>query len=281
MSTRIASIQTGAITAGKNAFITHGGVHIYNSPPEREETFVRKCLDHRDSRVGNPRGDGKQRLGEIFFGRTPAKLPLASFTALHLYPANCWDEGAAYDFTKVWDNEVLLKQLNCWEPPANWRRIWKLEKCFNKDGLLLFHDKVDYADQYIQFHQCGMIEAVDHGVHGWALHTRTIPGTHWENGILNVFGALIGALHIMGGATPMIACLSIRDSLEYMTVSYDADVLRQTRDKAMRRHRMGIKEDMLTMQLVMIKDFEQDLATLIRPWFDALARAGGLPKSPN
>ncbi len=80
---------------------------------------------------------------------------------------------------------------------------------------------------------------------------------------------------------PVIICLSIRDSLEYMTVSYDEDAIKQSRDDAMKRHRMGIKEDLLTMPPAILTDFNEDLETLMKPCFDAVARAGGQPGSPR
>jgi hypothetical protein len=258
----------------------HGGLHLYSSLPEHEQTFARKCLSFRDMRIGNPK-DSKNRLGDIFCNRTPAKLPLASFTAIHIFSAGCFDESSIYDLGRLWNDDVLLKELNAWEPPANWRHNWKLEKRFNSDGLLLFHEKIDYSDQYIQFTERGIIEAVDHGLHGWALHTRTIPGIHWENGILNMLRPLLKALKLIGGETPAGICLSIRDSLEYMTVSYDVDAIKQSRDDAMRRHRMGIKEELLTLPITILTDFDEDLGRLMKPCFDGLARAGGLPCSPR
>jgi hypothetical protein len=175
----------------------------------------------------------------------------------------------------------LLGELNVWEPPANWRHAWQLEKRFNSDGLLLFHEKIDFCHQYIQFTEHGIIEAVDHGLHSWALHTRTIPGIHWEDGILKILPPLLKALKLIGGVAPAGICLTIRDSLEYMTVSYDADAVQQGRDEAMRRHRMGIKDDLLTMPPAILTDFTEDLNALMKPCFDALARAGGLPGSPR
>ncbi len=96
--------------------------------PEVEQTFARKCQAYRDKRVGNPKSDPKNKLGDIFCNRTPAHLPLVSFTAIHIFPANSLDEGSACNLDLLWNAEELLGELNCWEPPANWRHVWKLEK---------------------------------------------------------------------------------------------------------------------------------------------------------
>ena len=258
----------------------HGVVNFYSSLPAQEQGFARKCLSYRDVRIGNPK-DSKNRLGDIFLNRTPAKLPLASFTVIHIFPTGCFNESTIRDLGRLWDDAALLEGLNVWEPPANWRHVWNLEKRFNNDGLLLFHDKIDYCQQYIQFTERGIIEAVDHGVHDWSLHHRTIPAIHWENGILKILRPLLKALKLIGGETPAFVCLTIRDSLEYMTVSYDEDATKQNRDDAMKRHRMGIKEDLLTMPPAILSAFDEDLETLMKPCFDVLARAGGQPGSPR
>lgn len=239
-------------------------------------------MNYRDVRIGNPKDkDHKNQWGEIFRQKTPAKLPLTSFTAIHIFAAGCFDERAACDLSRVWSDENLLAELNAWEPPANWTHVWQLQKRFNSDGLLLFHENIDYCEQYIHFNERGIIEAVDHGLHGWSLHTRTIPANHWENGILSILQPLLKALKLIGGETPAGIYLSIRDDLEYMTVSYDPDAIKQSRDEAMLRDRMGIKEGLLTMPPTILTDFEEDLESLMRPCFDALARAGGLQGSPR
>jgi hypothetical protein len=231
--------------------------------------------------VGNPKSDPKNRLGDIHLNRTPAHLPLADFTAIHIFPAGSFDEDSACDLNLLWNDEALLDELNCCEPPANWRHVWKLEKRFSSDGLLLFHDKIDYSQQYLQFHETGIIEAVDHGVLGWSLHnSRVIPGIHWENGVLGILQPLLRALKLIGGETPAVICLSIRDDLEYATVSYDPDAT-EKKDGSVGRHRLGIKEGLLTLPIAMLSNFEEDLPTFIKPCFDALARAGGLPGSPR
>jgi hypothetical protein len=218
-------------------------------------------------------------MGDIYFNKTPAKLPSSSFTSIHIFSAGSFDESNVCDLNRIWSDENLLAELNSWEPPANWRHVWRLEKRFNNDGLLLFHDKIDYCQQYIQFTDRGTIEAVDHGLPDWSFHSRTIPANHWEDGILAILRPILKALKLIGGRTPAGICLSIRGELEYMTVSYDADVIEKSREDALSRHRMGIKEGLLTMPLTILTDFEEDLQVLMKPCFDALARAGGLPGS--
>jgi hypothetical protein len=140
----------------------HGDLHLYTSLPENEQTFARKCLAYRDARVGSPK-DPKNRLGDIFRNKTPAKLASASFTVIHIFSAGCFDESGAFDLGRLWDDEDLLEKLNVWEPPSNWRDSWQLEKRFNRDGLLLFHEKIDFCHQYIKMLFARRINGFDLG----------------------------------------------------------------------------------------------------------------------
>ncbi len=275
-----APVEVGRDAIFNTKFSVNGVVHLYSSLPEHEQSFAQKCLCYRNVRIGNPK-ESPRNLGDIYFERTPAKLPTSSFTVIHVFPTGCFQESTIYDFGRVWDDAPLLKELSAWVPPGYLRHGWKLERRFNNEGLLLFHDRIDSCEQYIQFTESGIIEAVDHGLHSWSFFHKTIPGVHWENGILKILPSLLKALKRSGGATPAIICLSIRDSLEYMTVSYDEDAIRHGQDNASRRHRMGIKSDLLTMPPAFLTDFDEDLVTLMKPCFDALARAGGEPGSPR
>jgi len=259
----------------------HGGLHLYSSLPEPEQTFARKCINYRDKRVGKPTAERKEKLGEIFFDKTPVKLRLSSFTAIHIFPALAFEDGHVCDLDNLWNNDDLLSALSVWEPPTNWRHVWKLEKRFNNDGLLLFHDKTDFCGQYIQFHETGAVEAVDHELHSWSLtNSRIIPAAHWENGILSMLPPLLSALKAIGGGTPAAICISIRDELEYASVSYEHDAVKRTNDSG-NRHRLGIKDGLLVLPLTIVSTFDEDIAVLLRPCFNALARAGGLPGSPR
>lgn len=259
----------------------HGGLHLYSSLPEAEQTFARRCIGYRDRRVGNPQFSDKRSLGEIFFGATPAKLPLASFTALHIFPDGAFDESQSCDLERLWRDEDLLAAMNVWKPPRDWRSVWRLEKRFNRDGLLLFHEKIDYCQQYIQFFETGIVEAVDHGVASWSLHhSRVIPARHWEDGILRVLDPLMRAVELIGGKAPVGICLSVRDELEYASVSYEDDTIQRTLNNA-GRTRLGIKSGLLTMPVTIADSMNEDIQSLLKPSFNALARAGGLPGSPR
>ena len=66
------------------------------------------------------------------------------------------------------------------------------------------------------------------GLHSQTLwHIEKAPPLHWEGGVLNILRPLLKPLKLIGGQTPAFICLSIPDSLDYMTVSYDQDATKQ------------------------------------------------------
>jgi len=148
-----------------------------------------------------------------------------------------------------------------------------LKRRFNPDGLLLYHDKLDYSTQYIQFRNDGIVEAVDHGLMGEVLHSRIIPGSDFELGLLRIVPAILGALRRIDARLPILMVVSLRGPFEYTKVSYASA---PSADE-----RMGLKDELLVLPPVVAPSFENDSLALLRPWFDALARAGGFAGSPR
>jgi hypothetical protein len=259
-------------------------INLYSSLPEREQTFASKCLDYRDVRVGNPKQE-KNRLGEIFMRKTPVELLQSSFTAIHIFSTGCFEGHSQCDLGRIWTDDGLLATLNSWEPlqwskgELEWRGDWRLKKRFDSEGLLLSDVDGLFCKQYIHFSARGIIEAVDSTLHSFCLSAGVFPAERWEYRILRILPALLKALKLTGGGTPVAICLSIHDSsFEYMKVSYDPDAL--VRKKAdVGGDRPGIS--ILTLPPAILSNFDEDLQTLMKPCFDALARAGGLPASPR
>jgi hypothetical protein len=180
-----------------NALIAEGkipGVREHAQASTAAPSFEEKCLDFRDTRVGGRGKDGKKALGDIYTNNTPAKIPLSSlFIAIHAFAANAFENGTRYDLALLENDQKTLDDLNAWEPPKNWRGSWNLKRRFNPDGLLLYHEDMDYCTQYIQFRNDGIVEAVDHGLMGDVLHSKVIPGAEFERGLLRIVPAILCA----------------------------------------------------------------------------------------
>jgi hypothetical protein len=244
------------------------------TPIQGEETrrFKAECKAYRDRRVGGVDPAGKRFLGDIYTDKTPAKLPLSSlFVAVHVFPRDAFDEETRYELTSIAQNSEVVESLNVWEPPSNWRKRWLLLSRFNSDGLLFFHEKLDYAEQYVQFKHCGIVEAVDHALMGEVLHSRTIPGEKLEAGVLRIAQSILLALQRLGCKLPVVVSVVIRGDLEYVKLAYPG-VTGST---------MGRKGDLLVLPLVEVPSFGANLRSLLRPAFNALAQAGGFPASPS
>jgi nucleoside 2-deoxyribosyltransferase len=260
-----------------NALIAEGkipGAREHAQASSVAPSFEEKCLAFRDMRVGGRGKDGKNALGDIYTDKTPAKIPLSSlFIAIHAFPANAFDSGTRYDLTLLEQDQSTLDALNAWEPPKNWRGSWSLKRRFNPDGLLLFHDKMDYCTQYIQFRNDGIVEAVDHGLMRDVLHSKVIPGPEFERGLSRIVPAILCALRRLNARLPILMVVSLRGPFEYSRVSYPSA---PSSDE-----RMGLKDELLLLPPVVASSFENDAVTVLRPWFDALARAGGFSGSPT
>jgi hypothetical protein len=111
-------------------------------------------------------------------------------------------------------------------------------------------------------------------------NSRVIPAYHWETGILAILRPLLKSLQLIGGGIPVSIYTSIREEFEYASVSYDPDIIKKNEAPA-NRQRIGTKDELLTLPPATLSNFEEDLPTLMRPCFDALARVGGIPGSPR
>jgi hypothetical protein len=200
----------GPAEIGRDAFFgptyeIHGGMHLHSARLEDEESFTRKCLKYRDLRIGDSERKGsKTRSGDITDNNRFSKYVLY-YTAIHIFPAGCFDVGKAYDLERLWNDEALFKEMWAWEPRSNFRKLWKLEKRFTSEGVLLFRRENQYSEhceQYIHFAESGMIEAVDESGKCCPGNSWIVPAFYWEKGILDILSPILKALKLIGGETP-------------------------------------------------------------------------------
>ena len=205
------------------------------------------------------------------------------FTSIHILPAACFDEGASVTLDKVWRDDALFKRLQSWLPADHWKReSWKLQKRFNNDGLLLFEDHdSSFQNQYIQFYESGIIEAVDGLVAHAALTSRLISGTSFEKGILDILAPLLDSLKTMDAAAPVAICVSLRLP-ESTAVFYGNDKLIDQKTKE--AHSLSTPKEqwpLVTLPLTILHDYGEELAVVMKLCFNRLARAAGYPGSPR
>ena len=302
----VKSVQAGKVIIAQVAHIYNSDKALTDEAFDRDKRHAENCIAHRDRRVGNP---AKKIFGEIQSPNcenVPMRMPQPSLAIMvHVFPRQAFDPVTRLNLELLSENETFMAALNGWET-TTWNRPWKLKHRFNRDGLLLYHptdvnlsirparatapgvppsmpwvppsiratsSRDDYCDQYIQFHDNGIVEAVDGELMAEVLHTMVIPGTLFEMGLRRIIPQVITSLQFVGASFPLHISISIRGNLEFAKVSYaESDIPDQT---------IGIKDELLVLPWLKLDNIPEMFDPILRPCFDFLARASGRPRSPN
>jgi hypothetical protein len=270
----VGSVHSQKAVVAQVAHIYESDKALQDAAPDEDKQHFDRCIEFRDRRVGNPT---KKIFGDVRSGEIPVRM-LSPYlaTMVHVFHRSAFEESIRLDLDALSQNEKLLTGMNHWESPNKWKRPWKLKHRFNRDGFLLYHEgssSSDFCDQYIQFHDNGIVEAVDGELMGEVLHTHVIPANEFEYGLLSIIPHLVKAEELLAATLPLVISIGIRGRLEYTKVSYGPS------DSPL--HDIGIKDNLLVLPWVKIDSFHIDLQPVMRRCFDYLARAGGRSRSPN
>lgn len=191
----------------------------------------------------------------------------------------------ACDLSKLQSHPALLDEIQSWtEHCLALRGYYKYysirRQRRNADGLLLWSSKErekedEVAGDFVQFYENGIVEAADHQIMDQVLHSKIIPGTAVERAIVTLVPAVLEAQRLLGLDGKVWIAISIVDSLEYVTLSYDEQVSRGP-GYIGRKHRLLLPP--------VTTDLEDNRAIIMRQLssvFDSLAHAGGWDRSPN
>lgn len=240
---------------------------------EMDATEVRNAVLASESIFERVRSFRAERLASISSGREPISLagPGRAVMVLHLLPLSAFDVPAPQvDLTLADEPWDLLRTLGS---SGNAPR-------YNFDGLIRVATYPESGPRaYTQLFRNGAIEAANSGV----LERRperapaaAIPGVAFEWYVLEILPGYLALLERLGATPPVLAMLSLLDvkgyEMLYSERFFDHDDL------------LPIDRDDLIVSEVVFDGFGSDFQTAaarMRPAFDAVWNACGLPLSPN
>lgn len=211
------------------------------------------------------------RINRLISGDLPARFLSESLIVLHVLPVIAARPGrtlSASDLAKV-QHSLLLKPM-----VSNGSR-----STFNFDGLL-FASKLD-SDTYtstVQVFRTGFLESINGATLGLANRQNQdrrqasyIPGSSWEERILEVFGGYLEGLELLGLSGPYAVSVSLlRVKGFYMGVSGKFAHSGFGRE---------IDRDHLLSEEVLLEDPTRPAEEVLAPIFDQVWNACGWPKS--
>jgi hypothetical protein len=201
------------------------------------------------------------RLATIAGAETPVPIREEATIVLHVIPV------AASDLTYQLDVETIARHTCCPLHADSWSGR------YNFDGYVTYsHRSEDVrASSYAQFFRNGSVEAVETGM----LDEGFIPSVLYEEEVLTGTRRFLDVQKQLGIEPPVLAMLSL------LHVKGCRMGVRHLPLWAPTGQEGAIARDSLTMPEALIDEFDCDLATKMKPVFDAVWNAAGWPRSMN
>ena len=227
------------------------------SVPELRDLFL------RSETIGeHMRAFSRERLNLIIAGDTPVSMPEGAKLVVHLVPFAAFDVGASIDLAALEQDRRGLNPLG----ESGWN------KRYNFDGFL-----TDYtyphngqARSYLQAFRNGCVEAVQ-GEQDWERDGQRHFGPEYlHEMLLTNLSRYIGILQGAGSECPFAVLISLL-GMKGCVMKPRESVWRYSSY----RESQPIDREVLILPEVIIDHSEADLASILRPVFDALWNAAG------
>jgi len=199
-----------------------------------------------------------ERVDLVAAGDTSFPLAEGPRVILHVVPLAAFDGSRAGPATSITD-------MRPWPLPLGGGCNWR----YNLDGALGYDlDKAGRARRYIQVFSSGAIETVDvEEGRGW------LASTAFEGNVIRACSDYLVAMKRWGLDGPLVVMLSL--------AGVKGCYLGGPEFRALRGGGAPIDREIVNVLPVWLEDLDSDVATNLRPAFDAVWRASGFAGSPN
>ena len=226
---------------------------------------LRTAFVESESVIERLRDFRSTRLIEILAGRTPVAMTGESKLVLHLLPIDSFSQSEPRDILGRNIDSSLMTPMN-WSAASG--RI-------TLEGKLVYTHQVNGGStSYVHFYRNGIIEAVDSSVLNHTLENgaKNLPSVGYERMIIE---ALTKYLEFQKGVGfhPPIAIAITLTSVKGAQIGVD--------QMWMMFQQNPVLQENLVLPEMMLHDFEQNYASVIRPAFDLVWNACGVAESKN
>ncbi|HTV48310.1 MAG TPA: ATP-binding protein [Phycisphaerae bacterium] len=196
----------------------------------------------------------QERVGNIIAGETPISLPKSPVQVLHIIPLTAF----SMDFRL--DSQNMYNQRGHLRPPGSGGWDHRL----NLDGLITYGKSC-----YCQLYRSGIIEGVDAAIVNKISEQNHIASTAFEQDIIYSVKDYFQAfkeLRIPEPAFVMMSLLGVKGRKMYLPKGNLS---------------LSIDRDSLFLPDILVEDYGMNADRIMKPIFDALWNACGLPNSWN
>jgi hypothetical protein len=274
------SAKSIALSSGTHAFIlriprswsrphvvnykNHWRFYSRNSAGKYQLDVSEVCLAFLQSSelAGRIRLFRDERLGSIISEQTPARLLPGARIILHLIPYASFDVAASFPLDEIAKEPYYVKLIN--SSMSNWR--------YNFDGILITSTEAEEVQGYVQIYRNGIIEAVEVSMLRPQGDRRLIPSIVFEEELIEATKNYLEIQHQITVPPPVSILISLVGVSGYfMEVNHRIGLWNE------KRH--PIDRDTLILPELIFESIPPDIPRALKPAFDAVWNATGLPAS--
>ena len=196
-----------------------------------------------------------ERLSKIISGDTPILLNDTAKIILHIIPFDAFNPAARFDMSLIVNDNEGLRPMSVISRDAR----------YNLDGYLSFKNSLSY----LQVFRNGIIEAVDADLLEPNDNRLKIPHILFERELLDALPRFLSIQRQLGVEPPFFIMLSLLGVSDY-TISANTPIFTYPIDR-----------DDLILPEIIVENFECNPSEIMKPIFDAVWNAVGLPQSMN
>lgn len=224
---------------------------------------LRSAFALTDSCMEKIRAFRLERMNAILNHALTVRLSDAPKAVLHILPVASFQPGFRADLGRIESGEVPLPR------PMEARGVLTHH---NFDGLITFSSVEKFAYSYVQVFRNGCVEATDALLLEPRGGRKNFPGAAFEKEIIQCGEGLLRFLRDLEIDPPYAVMASFLGVRGYGMFA-----------GPMRWHEQAhpIERDQLFVEEVVLNDFEDDFARVMRPVFDQVWNACGWPRSIN
>jgi len=226
---------------------------------------VRTAFNLSESFIDRVQSFRHDRLNKIIANELPRKLFGDSIVVLHLIPFDSFDPMQSINLLQINRRDINLRPL----------LSSSYDHRFNFHGFLAFdknHTNPEYSNSYTQLFKNGCIEASSTRFYINETH-KLLTITSFEDTIIQYVDIYVQLLQKLSVNPPMFIMLTMFGFKNFQ-VYYD-------RKNSIRFNYYELDEDNLIFEPIILNSFGDDISNLLKPIFDSLWNAFGVPYSLN
>jgi hypothetical protein len=209
------------------------------------------------------RGFREDRLLEIQAGRTPIALPEGGKVVMHALPLESFTSSLQLDVGALYHDFVQIRPIGS----------SGLSRRINLDGLVTYSGGSPAAS-YAQLYRSGMIETVSASIVGERQGRRFLPSIAFEDVLIKSLNDYLRLFPTLGVAPPIYVFLSFV-GVKGVWMGAGTDFFNED------ENHYPIDKEVIALSEVVVNDYTEDAAALLRPALNLVWNACGYSKSPN